>query len=146
MPPQLKCIIVFALLGPLIGWPVGYWQFAILNNSSDLAFTELAKIFVATGAFGIFAAYAFGFTPASLVGLVHWRLRRRLSAGLATLATTVIAAVAATLLGGLIAGLFWGAELTILQYFPLPGAVAALVCSMITNLRIPHASGVRGTA
>lgn len=143
VPSLLRCVVVFAFLGPIFGWPISYWQLVAQSDHGNLSSRELANIFVATGAFGLFVSYAFGFLPALVAGLAHWKLRRRFNVAVATLVTTIIAAIAAILLGGLVAALFWDAEFAILQFFPLPGAISALLCSAIANMTTHRLSSPR---
>ena len=141
-PTLLRCVLVFGIFGPPIGWLIAFLQLALrqsesLDHSGLRAIADSVATLGIMSVIGIPVAYALGIAPALLTALAHWSVRQHFNVVPSIVATATVG----TLLALLAATIMWlgGSveleELSQWPYYLLPGAVAAVSCGLLAESR-----------
>ena len=143
---QKRCLTVFALVGPPVGWVVAYIQAALLVDELDLLGSSVAD---AIGSFFLLSALGFslsnliGVIPALLAGLAYWRIRQLFS-GQTAVVVAMVAGAGCSLIAPFTLNVAGATDLPVIlldwQYYLVPGAGAVYVSVLITNIGYSHAS------
>jgi len=149
---QKRCLTVFALVGPPVGWVVAYIQAALLTEEVDLLGSSVAEAigsFFLLSALGFSLSYLIGVIPALLAGLAYSRIRQLCDARTSTV-VAMIAGAGCSLIAPFALKIAGATDLPVIllewQYFLLPGAGAAYVSVLITNVAYSNASRRTGAA